>query len=368
MSTKDDSELEFPRSTASTAAANTDIVGDGESRGSKASSRRSSSSSIETAREMLSQINELRRKVGAFVNHDKVQIFVISLISINGIMMGIATFDFVEDNDTVRKFFETVDDIFLYIFTVELCLQFIYHGLKLFLDGWLVFDFVIIVMSFSLASVQVIRAFRIFRALRLITRVRTLRNLVLAMFDVMPRMTAIWGLLGLIFYIFGVMFTQLFSEMEDGSYNYFTRLDNSFFSLFQIMTLDAWADLSREVIDEYKFAWLPILMFVIVSAFVVVNLIIAVLCEAISALEGEERARIMGGDLGENDSELTSNAQEMLAEELLSLKQRLDNMEEMHRQTTMAVAFLTKQLAMKKSEQTHFESMDYETSTSSFDC
>jgi len=382
----DHDKVPAPRSTTSTAAApaaHTESVGDGQESRDGIRDETKTTTTARGTTTFRQQVHELRRKVGAFVNHEKVQILIILLISINGIMMGIATFNFVEDNEKVSKAFDTVDNIFLYIFTVELFLQFVYHGLKLFLDGWLVFDFVIIILSFTLASVQVIRAFRIFRALRLVTRIKALRNLVEAMFDVMPRMAAIWGLLGLMFYIFAVMFTQLFNDLQYAEYNYFVRLDNSFFSLFQIMTLDAWADVSRQVVEEYKFAWLPILMFVIISAFVVVNLIIAVLCEAISTLEGEEKARIMGGgDVGGGESEeenasINNNKatahEVMLAEELATLKERFDQMEEMHRQTTKAIVFLTQQL---KSRQFHFESSssidaeynNNDTSTSSFDC
>ena len=118
---------------------------------------------------------------GDFINHEKVQLCVVFLISLNAIMMGIATFDFVSENPSASKVFETTDTIFLSIFTVELVMQLIYHGPRLFLDGWLVFDFVIIILSWALSSLQIIRAFRIFRALRLVNRIKVMRNLVLAL-------------------------------------------------------------------------------------------------------------------------------------------------------------------------------------------
>jgi len=93
--------------------------------------------------------------------------------------MGIGTFDFVTENPEVEQAFETTDQVFLIIFTVELCMQFVFHGWRLLLDGWLVFDLIVIVMSWSFQQVQIIRAFRIFRALRLITRIEVMKNLVL---------------------------------------------------------------------------------------------------------------------------------------------------------------------------------------------
>jgi hypothetical protein len=109
----------------------------------------------------------------------------------------------------------------------------------------------------------------------------------------MPRMLSIGLLLFLISYIFAVMFTQLFKEL-DLEEPYFVRIDNTFFTLFQIMTLDNWAEIVRQVMEYYTWAWFPFITFVIISGFVVVNLIIAVICDAISALHDDERAKIMG--------------------------------------------------------------------------
>ena len=85
--------------------------------------------------------------------------------------MGIATFDFISTNQTLYTIFESIDRLFLIIFTIELCMQFVYLGfIQLFHDGWLVFDFVIIILSWMSESMQVVRAFRILRASRIIMR------------------------------------------------------------------------------------------------------------------------------------------------------------------------------------------------------
>jgi hypothetical protein len=115
---------------------------------------------------------------GKFVNHPKVQLLIVLLIAINAIMMGLATFDFVKNDLTVSRSFEITDLVFLVIFTIELAMQFFYHGWRLFTNGWLCFDFVIITMSWAFAEFQIIRAFRAFRALRLISRIKVLQNLV----------------------------------------------------------------------------------------------------------------------------------------------------------------------------------------------
>lgn len=140
-----------------------------------------------------------RQRVGDIVNNTHVQLFIILLICINAIMMAIGTFDYVTENPKRSQAFETTDLVFLIIFTMELAAQLFYHGLRLFQDGWLVFDFVIIILSWSFNQIQVIRAFRVFRAFRIVTRIKTLRDLVAAIVQVLPRMTAIGFLLLLVF-------------------------------------------------------------------------------------------------------------------------------------------------------------------------
>ena len=295
-------------------------------------------------RQVMQGITKFRKVCGAVVNHEYVQLVCVILIAINAIMMGIATFDFVTDNPDIDAAFEKVDLAFLIIFTIEFTLQLIYHGLKLFLDGWLVFDCIVIVASWALSSVQIIRAFRIFRALRLITRIEIMKNLVLAVFSVMPRMAAIGLLLVLIFYIFAVMMTQMFKDLyQDGKTeeDYFSTLGLTFFTLFQMMTLDNWADISRQVIADYFWAWIPIFFFVTISGFVVVNLIIAVICDAVSSLHDDVKAKIHGS-YHDNDSQSTPEPD--LREQLGTLEDQVDELTRIQEQMLNTLTNLMLQL------------------------
>lgn len=291
------------------------------------------------------RIKQVRKTCGEIVNYEKVQLFIVFLIAANAVMMGVATFDFVLLDASVNKAFEITDTVFLIIFTVELVMQLIHHGPRLFFDCWLVFDFVIIVLSWALASFQIIRAFRIFRALRLVNRVKVMRNLVLALGNVMPRMGAITVLLLLIFYIYAVCFTQLFGDLyADGALdaNYFGRMDRSFFTLFQIMTLDAWEPISRQLVAEMSWSWFPMLSFVIISAFIVVNLVIAVICGAVAALEAREKAMIMGESLLENiGQEFTEHViQQHVRDELAILEDTVQKLTLLQARTLQAVELM----------------------------
>lgn len=65
--------------------------------------------------------------------------FLSTFSSLNALTLGLSTFDFIDSNPQLDSAFETIDRVFLIIFTIEMTLQFLHKGYKLFLDGWLIF-------------------------------------------------------------------------------------------------------------------------------------------------------------------------------------------------------------------------------------
>lgn len=258
----------------------------------------------------------VRQPIGSVLSSVNFQVFIVWLIVINSITMGIETFDFVALNPTLNYAFGLSDQIFLGIFTVELFFQFIFHGFHLFLDGWLLFDAGIVILSWSLQSMQVVRSFRIFRAFRLITRLKILKNLVSALFQVAPSMTAIVALLVLILYIFGVLCTSLFYDLYAQGHtdqDYFGTLDLSLFTLFDMMTLE-WATVAREVMAVYPWASIIFSSFLVFTSFILYSLIIAVVCDAVKVTEEDS-----------NEEEELAEKQESMIR-LTDLQHRVDQL------------------------------------------
>ena len=154
-------------------------------------------------------LSSSRKAVGNFVNSDIVEGTILTMIIINGIMIGLSTFDFISENAAVSQVFNTVDMIFLIIFTVELSFNIYHLGLNFFKDGWVLFDFVLILSSwiFNTGSIKAIRALRI---LRVLPRIEALRHVIMSIFAVMPKMGSVGLLLSLIMFIFSIFMTQLF--------------------------------------------------------------------------------------------------------------------------------------------------------------
>jgi voltage-gated sodium channel len=186
-------------------------------------------------------------------------------------------------------------------------------------------------------------------------------------------MFAIGLLLFLVSYIFAVMCTQLFADLYPTytDVDYWGRLDATFFSLFQIMTLDNWSAIARQTMVAYPYAWLPIIVFVIVTGFVVVNLIIAVICDAISALHEDDKAKLHGNfrDVSGQDSDLLDegmsssindsvhHALELdVREQLSALETHVEELTKMQEETMLTLQMLTSSLAkhrQRRQQQCH---------------
>ncbi|MCX7375877.1 MAG: ion transporter [Alphaproteobacteria bacterium] len=223
------------------------------------------------------------------VDHPLTEKVVIALIMVNAVTLGLETSPSVME--AYGGLLVAVDRLLLTIFVAELAARMVVRGPRFFADPWNVFDFLVVAIALlpATGSLSVLRALRILRVLRLITVVPSLRAVVSALVGALPGMGSIMLLLILIFYVFAVMGTKLFGETHEET---FGSIGASMLSLFQVMTLDAWSDgLMRPMLEKYPHAWLFFIPFVLVSAFIVLNLFIGVVVSALETERDAERVR-----------------------------------------------------------------------------
>lgn len=204
--------------------------------------------------------------------------FIIWVIILNGIAFGLET------SLTVREragdFLIWFDRICLWIYTVEILLKIWALRFKYFLDGWNIFDFIIVGCSYLLSGGSFLRSLRVLRVLLLVSALPRLRVIVRSLIISLPSIGSISLLLALIFYICAVMATQTFGAAFP---EWFGTLPESVFTLFQIMTLESWAmGIVRPVCVQFPQAAFFFVPFVLISAFIIMNLFIAIIIGAMS--------------------------------------------------------------------------------------
>ncbi|MCF3933468.1 ion transporter [Acuticoccus sp. M5D2P5] len=234
-----------------------------------------------------------------------------ALIVINAITLGLETSDTMMER--AGSFLYALDRAVLVIFVVEIALRLYVHRLSFFRDPWSLFDFTIVGIALMPATgpFQVLRALRILRVLRLLSMVPSLRRVVTGLVTALPGMGSIIVLLVIVFYVASVMATELFgSEFPE----WFGTIGLSAYTLFQIMTLESWSmGIARPVMEAIPNAWIFFVPFVLLTAFVVLNLFIGVVVSAMQETVEAEGAE--GREAIHDESvEIARSIREMRAE------------------------------------------------------
>lgn len=237
---------------------------------------------------------------------------VLTAIVINAITLGLETSKTVMDR--AGSVLHAIDHVLLAIFVVELVAKMLVYGRQFWRDPWSVFDFAVVSITMlpATGNLSILRALRIVRALRLITAIPSLRRVVGSLLAAIPSMGAIILLLLLINYIFAVMTTQLFgSEFE----KYFGTLGESFFTFFQIMTLEGWAnEVVRPVMEKHPWAWMLFVPYIVLTSFMVLNLFIGIVVDAMQQQALKTREAVI---------EVTETEYAQLMREITALRSEL---------------------------------------------
>ena len=216
---------------------------------------------------------------------------IIYLIVLNGITMGLETSKtFMQSYGAFTTLF---NQIVITIFTIEIALRIYVHRVSFFKDPWSLFDFFVVAISLvpTSSGFEILRVLRVLRLFRLITAVPQMRKIVSALISVIPGMLSVIALMTLFFYIFAIMSTQLFGEKFP---LWFGTLGESFYTLFQIMTLESWSmGIVRPVMEVYPYAWVFFVPFILVATFVMINLVVAIIVDAMTILNKTEEEHII---------------------------------------------------------------------------
>ena len=220
-----------------------------------------------------------RQQLANWLERPRIQFLVMTLILINAVILGLETSSTMMQHS--GGLLKRLDQFILGLFVVELTLRFVAHGWRLLKDPWGLFDTLVIAIALVPASgpLAILRALRVLRILRLVSIVPSMKIVVQSLLSALPGMGSIVALLSLVFYVAAVIATQLFGQIFP---DWFGTLGRSAYSLFQIMTLESWSmGIVRPVMEVYPFAWMFFVPFILIATFMILNLFIAVIVDAI---------------------------------------------------------------------------------------
>jgi voltage-gated sodium channel len=244
--------------------------------------------SVEWATEWLDAVR--RNKLAPLeklVTHPKFERFVIVVIIINAIALGLETSPTVMAS--IGGFLHWLDFFIICFFVFEVLARMIVHRAKFWVDPWSLFDTAVVVVTLmpSTGNLSVLRALRILRVLRLVSALPAIRRVVTGLLNAIPGMGSILFLLVLINYIFAVLTTKLYGANFP---EFFGTIGASFYTLFQIMTLEGWSgEVVRPVMEQHPYAWAVFVPYIVVVTFAVLNLFIGIVVDAMQSQADEKR-------------------------------------------------------------------------------
>ncbi len=185
----------------------------------------------------------MTERLGRLVDSNEFQYGILAVIVLAAALVGLET-----SRDLASKhagLLHGLDILVVWIFVVEAALKMARYGRRwyvYFADPWNVFDFIIVAVCLLPVGgpyAAVLRLARVLRAMRVVTAVPKLQLLVGSLLKSIPSLLYVGMLLGVLFYIYGVVGVFLFRGNDPV---HFQNLSTALLTLFRVVTLEDWTD------------------------------------------------------------------------------------------------------------------------------
>ncbi|MDT0303150.1 ion transporter [Streptomonospora wellingtoniae] len=213
------------------------------------------------------------------------QAAIIGLILLNAVALGLETY---VDGPLAGAagFLAAAEVVFVAVFAAELVLKGFAYGRAFFRDPWNWFDMIVVGIALVPASsgFSVLRMLRILRILRLVSVVPQMRTIVTALFRSVPGLGTVSGLLLIIVYTAAVLGERLFHEIDP---EHFGDLGTTLYTMFVLLTTEDWPEVAQPVLEREPVAWVFFIGYIVLTAFIMLNVVIGVI---VTAMEQEVNA------------------------------------------------------------------------------
>lgn len=240
------------------------------------------------------------------------QFAILAVICANAAVLGLQTSTAIDG--ACCGWLERIDKWCIVVFTIEIALKLVAYRWRFWSSAWNLFDFFVVAVSLvpDMGMFSLVRLFRVLRVFRLVSGVRHMRIILSAILKSIPGVSWAGLLLLLVYYVYGIIGTNLFGERFP---DWFGTLGKSVYSLFQVMTLESWSmGIARPVIAVFPYAWVFFVTYILISSFIVMNIVVGIVLNSI------------GDSFTKEDVDETASTENALAE-LEKLKRQLEVVE-----------------------------------------
>jgi voltage-gated sodium channel len=287
----------FWRGTAGTSAVRVD----------RAPAAASAAPGAESRQANIPRIKPLAR----LVDSERFQIFIAGVIIVNAIVIALSTYQSIEDAYGPELAF--INDALYGIFLIELIIRLVSYMPRpwnFFRSGWNVFDFIVIgavLIPAVRQQVTILRLLRLARIVRLMRFLPDARVLLLTVTRATPAVVSMAVLTLLVIFVYAVIGWSLFGDALPVEWG---DIGTAMLTLFILLTLENFPTYLQQAQAVSPVAPLYFVSFVLIAAFIIVNLLIGVIISAMDQARSEEAQRSRKKD-SEKLQLLVSRVQEM---------------------------------------------------------
>ena len=255
---------------------------------------------------------------------------IVSVICVNALALGLETYPWIHDRWGDQLF--VLNELCLAIFVVELALRiasYLPRPLRFFRDGWNVFDFVVITAAFvpgvreSATLLRLVRLARVFRIVRLLPDVRVL---LAGVYRSIPPLFSIGLVTAMLLFFYGMIGWSLFHEELPKDWG---TIGRAMLTLFVMLTLENFPTYMDAGMEVHPWSWVYFVSFVLIAAFVVINLLIGIVLNSMEEAREAERRKAVRERMGvpEAAGVVDPDASAPVVERIALLRGALDELE-----------------------------------------
>lgn len=202
---------------------------------------------------------------------------IFGVIMANAVVLGLDTYDAIDRE--AGGLLQTLNDVFLGIFVVELAIRIGSYGRRtqdFFKSGWNVFDFVVIGAAFVPGlreNSTLLRLVRLARVLRVVRVLPELRLLIVAVGRSLPGLASLTVMAVVLLYVYGMVGWLVFGDSLPDDYG---NIGDAMLTLFVLLSLENLPTVIEQGMDVSNWAVPYYVSFVLIAAFLVLNILIGV--------------------------------------------------------------------------------------------
>ncbi len=263
------------------------------------------------------------------VDSNPFTVVIVTTIAVNAVVLGLQTYEGLEDSWGVAL--DVLNAACLAVFIVELAMRigaYWPRPWEFFRNGWNIFDFVVVSAAFVPGIRQNATLLRLVRLLRIVRLIRVLpdvRVLFLGVWRSVPPLASIAAVTAMILFVYGMVGWILFGDEIPEQWG---NIGRAMLTLFVMLTLEDFPVYMAEAMEFQPWAWIYFVSFILVAAFIVLNVLIGVVLNSMEEAREFERRRVLRERFGgTRPSPIDPEAHAPVAQRIQILRSALDELE-----------------------------------------